>query len=163
MKSEYYLKCLVNGKRFEGFVDPDLRLIDFIRQILGLKGTKEGCGQGECGSCMVFVDGVLVNSCLMLAFQCDGKEIITIEGADSIKWAGVIKKMLKREGAVQCGFCTPAIILACADLFNRKKKISEDDIKNHLVGNICRCSGYESIVKAVKGAFDEISSKGKKY
>lgn len=162
MNTKYYIKCRVNGRFFEGYVDADLRLIDFLRDVLGLKGTKEGCGQGECGSCIVSVNGKVINSCLMLAFQCDGKEIITVEGADLIKESYVIKKKLREEGAVQCGFCIPAIVITASELVRKRKRLSYSEIKRYMSGNICRCSGYETIVRAIKGACDEICGKGKK-
>lgn len=151
----FHLVCKVNGKIFDGFVDPNLRLIDFLRDVLSLKGTKEGCGEGECGSCIVLLDGRIVNSCLVMAFQAHQRSIITIEGVDKLKYSNLIIKRLKEEGAVQCGFCTPAIVLASIDLLNRKEDITSQDIKMHLVGNICRCSGYETIVKAIEGAIND--------
>ncbi|MCX7641702.1 MAG: (2Fe-2S)-binding protein [Elusimicrobiales bacterium] len=145
----YYLRCVVNGKKFNGFINPNLKLIEFLRDVLKLKGTKKGCEQGECGSCIVLVNNKMVNSCLVMAFQVDGKKIITIEGVDKIKYSTSVKKALREEGAVQCGFCIPAIVIAATDLIKNNKKITENDVKKHFVGNICRCSGYDKIFKAV--------------
>lgn len=152
---QFHLKCTINGKRFNGYIDPNLRLIDFIRDVCGLKGTKEGCGQGECGSCMVLLDGRVVNSCLVMAFQANGKKVVTIEGIDKLKYYDIIIRKLKEEGAVQCGFCIPAIVLAAVDLINRRDNVTLDDIEMHLVGNICRCTGYEKIFNAIEGAVND--------
>lgn len=152
MKNNYHIRCKINGNMFDGLINPNLRLIDFIRDVLGLKGTKEGCGEGECGACMVLVDGKAVNSCLVMAFSVDGKEIITIEGIDKTKYGQRLKESFKKNAAVQCGFCTPGFIITAAAFLNENPKATEKEIKEALSGNICRCTGYDMIIKAVDEA-----------
>lgn len=146
------IKCRINFKDFECDVDPNLRLIDLLRNDLCLTGTKEGCGEGECGACMVLLNGKAVNSCLVMAFSIDGKEVITIEGVDKLKYAKKLKESFKKNAAVQCGFCTPGFIISALELLNENPDASMDDIKKRLSGNICRCSGYDKIIKAVDEA-----------
>ncbi|MCX7647443.1 MAG: (2Fe-2S)-binding protein [Elusimicrobiales bacterium] len=148
----YLLRCKINGEKFEGLIDPNMRLIDFLREEVGLKGTKEGCGEGECGACMVLLDGKAVNSCLVMAFSVSGKEIITIEGIDKTKYGKKLKKSFKKNAAVQCGFCTPGFIITAAAFLEEKPNATEEEIKEALSGNICRCTGYDMIIKAVDEA-----------
>lgn len=148
----YRISCQVNGKKFTGYIDPNLRLIDFLRDVLGLKGTKEGCGEGECGACMVLVNGVSVNSCLVMAFSVDNKKIVTIEGVDTLKYGKRLKEGFKKKAAVQCGFCTPGFIISASELLEKNPDATEEDIKKALSGNICRCTGYKKIIEAVSWA-----------
>ncbi|OGR68320.1 MAG: (2Fe-2S)-binding protein [Elusimicrobia bacterium GWC2_61_19] len=147
------LSCLVNGHKVEREIPSSRSLLDFIREDLGLKGTKEGCGEGECGACMVLVDGLAVNSCLMMAVQLHGKELVTIEGIKG-KDGGLhpLQKTFMAEGAVQCGFCTPGLIIASEALLRRNPKATLEDIKLELAGNLCRCTGYEKVLSAVEKA-----------
>lgn len=149
----FRLKCFVNGARIERGIDPSLTLLEFIREDLGLKGTKEGCGEGECGACLVLVDGKAVNSCLMMAAQLDGRELVTIEGLKG-RDGGLhpLQKTFMEEGAVQCGFCIPGVIIAAEALLRRNPAATVEDIKLELTGNLCRCTGYEKIIGAVKKA-----------
>ncbi len=149
----FALKCSVNGAALEREVLSSRSLLDFIRLDLGLKGTKEGCGEGECGACMVLVDGKAVNSCLMMAVQLHGKDLVTIEGIKG-RAGGLhpLQKTFMAEGAVQCGFCTPGIIIASEALLRRKPAATLEDIKLELTGNLCRCTGYEKILSAVEKA-----------
>lgn len=151
--SSFSLHCLVNGRKIEREIPSSHSLIDFIRLDLGLKGTKEGCGEGECGACMVLLDGKAVNSCLMMAVQIEGRELITIEGIKG-KAGGLhpLQKTFMAEGAVQCGFCTPGFIIASEALLRRKPKATLEDIKLELTGNLCRCTGYEKVLSAVEKA-----------
>ena len=145
--------CLVNGRKIEREIDSSRALIEFIREDLGLKGTKEGCGEGECGACMVLVDGKAVNACLMMAVQLQGRELITIEGI-KVKNGGLhpLQKTFMAEGAVQCGFCSPGLIIASEALLRRKPDATLEDIKLELTGNLCRCTGYEKVLSAVQKA-----------
>ena len=149
----FSLSCLVNGRKTELEIDSTRTLLEFIREDLGLKGTKEGCGEGECGACMVLVDGRAVNSCLMMAVQLHGKELVTIEGIKG-RDGGLhpLQKTFMAEGAVQCGFCTPGLIVASEALLRRNPKASLEDIKLELTGNLCRCTGYEKVLSAVEKA-----------
>ncbi|MEF3279498.1 MAG: (2Fe-2S)-binding protein [Elusimicrobiota bacterium] len=149
---KFKLDCIVNGKRIVREVEPHLRLIDFLRNDLGLKGTKEGCGEGECGSCMVLLNNKAVNSCLIMAFQVAGKEITTIEGIDKLKYAKELKESFKKNGAVQCGFCTPGFMITAIAMLMENPQLSIEEIKKGLSGNICRCTGYDKIIKAVDEA-----------
>ncbi len=149
---KFRLICTINDKKFEGEIDPNLRLIDFIRDILGLKGTKEGCGEGECGACMVLVNRKPVNSCIVMAFSIHNKEVITIEGIDKLKYARKLKESFKKNASVQCGFCTPGFIITASALLEENPDATIDEIKDYLVGNICRCTGYDKIIKAVDEA-----------
>ena len=148
--SSFLLHCLMNGQKIEREIASSRSLIDFIRLDLGLKGTKEGCGEGECGACMVLLDGKAVNACLMMAVQIEGRELVTIEGIKG-KDGGLhpLQKTFMAEGAVQCGFCTPGLIIASEALLRRKPNATLKDIKLELTGNLCRCTGYEKVLSAV--------------
>ena len=147
------LKCIVNSRRIERDLDTSRTLLEFIRGDLGLKGTKEGCGEGECGSCLVLVDGKAVNSCLMMAVQLQGKHLTTIEGIKG-RDGGLhpLQKTFMEEGAVQCGFCIPGIIIAAEALLRENPIATAQDVKRGLTGNLCRCTGYEKILSAVAKA-----------
>ncbi len=151
----FALKCKVNGLAIEREIPSSRSLLDFIREDLGLKGTKEGCGEGECGACLVLLDGKAVNSCLMMAVQLHGKELVTIEGLKG-RDGGLhaLQKTFMEEGAVQCGFCTPGLIIASEALLRRKPDATLEDIKQELTGNLCRCTGYEKVLSAVEKARD---------
>lgn len=142
----------VNGKEYSLEVEGDLRLIDVLRERLKLTGTKEGCGEGECGACTVLMDGEIVNSCLVMAIQVQGKEIITIEGIAPENGLDPVQQAFIEEGAVQCGYCTPGMVIASVDLLNKNPNPTKQDIKRHLAGNLCRCTGYDKIIKAVEKA-----------
>jgi len=146
----FSLKCLINGEKIERDIDSSLTLLEFLRNDLNLKGTKEGCGEGECGACMVLVDGKAINSCIMMAIQIHGKNLITIEGLKDKDKLHRIKESFINEGAVQCGFCTPGMIISAEALLKKKPKANIKDIKEALSSNLCRCTGYEKIIVAVK-------------
>ncbi|MFH1956947.1 MAG: (2Fe-2S)-binding protein [bacterium] len=146
------IKFEVNGKKVRLDVSPMKRLLDVLREDLGLTGTKEGCGKGECGTCSVIVDGKLVASCLYPAGHLDGKKVITIEGLIRGSKLHPIQKAFVEEGAVQCGFCTPGMVLATKALLDKKASPSASEIKEGLSGNLCRCTGYVKIFNAVKKA-----------
>ncbi len=143
----------LNGEDAQAEVRPWWTLLRLLREYFGLTGTKEGCGEGECGACTVLVDGLAVNSCLFLAIRADGKDIVTIEGLS--KAGGQlhpIQKAFVEKGAIQCGFCTPGMIIASKALLDRNHRPKEEEIKNAIVGNFCRCTGYVKIIEAVKYA-----------
>lgn len=142
----------VNGRRRTLEVWPMARLLDVIRQELQLTGTKEGCGEGECGACAILLDGKLVNSCLVPALQADGAEIITIEGIAPGGELGGIQGAFLECGGAQCGICTPGMIMASVYLLKQNPAPSEADIRRALAGNLCRCTGYMRIFAAVASA-----------
>lgn len=150
--------AVVNGKSITVEIPPNLRLIDLLRDILGLTGTKEGCGEGECGACTVLVDGKVINSCLMLAVQAQGKEIVTIEGVSQNGVENPIQQSFIEHGAVQCGYCTPGMVLAAKALLDKNASPTRQEIAVALSGNICRCTGYEKIIDAVAAAAEKMFS-----
>jgi len=139
----------INGEEYEVFVDPTKPLLNVLRDELGLTGPKEGCGKGECGACTVLLDGKPVPSCLVLVGQAEGHTIQTIEGLDP---DDPLIRAFADEGAVQCGFCTPGFIMAAKALLERNPDPSTEEIKEALSGNLCRCTGYAKIIRAVKRA-----------
>jgi 2-furoyl-CoA dehydrogenase 2Fe-2S iron sulfur subunit len=140
---------VVNGRRYLEDVEPRLLLSDFIRHRLGLTGTHVGCEHGVCGACTVKVDGVAVRSCLMLAVQVDGAEIVTVEGLAGAGELTPLQAAFRRHHALQCGFCTPGILLAADDLLSRNPTPSREEIVDMLSGQLCRCTGYTPIVDAI--------------
>jgi len=142
------IRCTINGKAACLDVAPDRRVVDLLREDLGLCGTKEACGSGECGACTILVNGESRLSCLMLAAQIEGKEIIAIEGFSS-DTLHPIQEAFIAHGAIQCGFCTPGMVLAVADLLSRNKSPDKNEIRRAISGNLCRCTGYQKIVDAV--------------
>lgn len=148
----YEIALTVNGESVTLHAYPMARLLDVLRQELGLTGTKEGCGEGECGSCSVLMDGVLVNSCLVPALQADGANIVTIEGLAPDGHLQAIQQSFLDCGAAQCGICTPGMILAALQLLRKKPQPTLDEIREGLAGNLCRCTGYMQIFEAVAEA-----------
>lgn len=140
----------VNDKEYEVAVQPNQTLVDVLRYELRLTGTKKGCGTGDCGSCTVIMDGKPVNSCLVLAVQANGRRITTIEGLESEEGLHPVQKAFTEKGAIQCGFCSPGMILSSKSLLDRNPKPTEEEIRRALSGNLCRCTGYQKIVDAVK-------------
>jgi len=142
----------VNGQPRAVSVWPMARLLDVLREELGLTGTKEGCGEGECGACSILLDGRLTNSCLVPAVQADGAEITTIEGVASGEELDRVQQAFVECGGAQCGICTPGMIMAAVSLLRANPQPSEADIRNGLAGNLCRCTGYLRIFEAVASA-----------
>jgi aerobic carbon-monoxide dehydrogenase small subunit len=142
----------VNGERRETEVWEGESLLFALREGLGLPGSKNACEQGECGSCSVLLDGRLVCSCLVLAAQADGHDVVTVEGLAQDEQLHPVQEAFAETGAVQCGFCTPGLIVATADLLQRNPTPSEDEIREALSGNLCRCTGYAKIFDAVRFA-----------
>ncbi len=143
---------VLNGREARMEVRADRRVVDLLREDLGLTGTKEGCGAGECGACTVLVDGQARLSCLMLAAQLDGREVTTIDGLARGEQLHPVQEAFVEHGAIQCGFCTPGMVLAAADLLQRNPHPSRKEIRVGLSGNLCRCTGYTKIVDAVEAA-----------
>ena len=142
----------INGKLHEVAVAPNLTLADLIRYDLGLTGTKKGCEIGDCGTCTVIMDGKPVNSCLVLAVQAEGREILTIEGVETDEGLHPIQRAFVEKGAIQCGFCSPGMILAARSLLEANPSPDEGEIRTAISGNLCRCTGYQKIVEAIKEA-----------
>ena len=146
----------VNGERRETEVWEGESLLFALRERLGLPGSKNACEQGECGSCSVLLDGRLVCSCLVLAAQADGHDVVTVEGLAQDGQLHAVQEAFAETGAVQCGFCTPGLIVATADLLQRNPAPSEDEIREALSGNLCRCTGYAKIFDAVRAAVGRV-------
>ncbi len=146
------IKVVVNGEEHEVFVKTNELLVDLLRDRLDLTGTKEGCGTGDCGACTVLMDGKPVNSCLILAVEANGKHILTIEGLARGGRLHPIQQSFIDEGAVQCGFCSPGMILSAKALLEENPRPSEEEIKRGIAGNFCRCTGYKKIIKAIQTA-----------
>jgi carbon-monoxide dehydrogenase small subunit len=146
------IKFTVNGEPVEAEVDGSVRLLDLLRDKLFLTGAKEGCGEGECGACTVLLDGRAVNSCLVLAPQVDGKEVLTVEGLSRDGELHPIQRAFVEKGAVQCGFCTPGFIMSTYALLKDNPDPSDEEIMTALEGNLCRCTGYAKILEAVRYA-----------
>jgi len=144
------LKFKVNGKTVILDVPDNMRLLDILREKLGLTGTKEGCGIGECGACTVIVNRKAVCSCMMLASQVQGKEIITIEGVETNCKLSKLQENFIKYGAVQCGFCTPGMIMSATALLMENPNPTEKEIKTAISGNLCRCTGYIQVIQAIK-------------
>ena len=142
----------VNGVDEQVDVPSNMSLLQMLREKLGLTGTKNGCSAGECGACTVLMDGEPVNSCMVLAVECGGKEIITVEGLIHAGRLDPIQESIIEEGGVQCGFCTPGVLMSARALLDRNPDPTEFEIRDALVGNLCRCTGYVRIVEAVKKA-----------
>lgn len=142
----------VNGDAYEVLVPPHRPLVDVLRDDVGLTGTKKGCGAGECGACTVLMDGKPVNSCLVLAVQADGKDIVTIEGLAQDDRLHPIQEAFVQHGAIQCGYCSPGMILIAKALLDENPRPTELEVKQAIAGNICRCTGYVKIVEAIQAA-----------
>jgi len=142
----------VNGETVHLAVSPDASLLDALREDLELTGAKQGCGEGECGACSVLLNGKVVNSCLVLAAECAGAEVLTIEGLGRLGKLHPLQEAFVQIGAVQCGFCTPGMVMAAYALLKENPSPSEADVRRALEGNLCRCTGYRKIIDAVLAA-----------
>jgi aerobic carbon-monoxide dehydrogenase small subunit len=142
----------VNGESVEAAVESNRTLLQFLREDLGLTGTKHGCGLGDCGACTVILDGKPVNACLVLAVQASGCDVLTIEGLAENGELHPIQQSFVDKGAIQCGFCTPGMILSAKALLEQSPKPTEHDIRTAISGNLCRCTGYQKIVEAIQDA-----------
>lgn len=142
----------LNGVRRELSVPPDMSTLDMLRERLGLTGTKYGCGEGECGACTIIVDGLTVNACLMFAADCDGREVVTIEGVALTERGERLRSAFVEHGAVQCGFCTPGLMVQASRVIDRNVGSDESRIRRGIEGNLCRCTGYRKIIDAIAAA-----------
>jgi carbon-monoxide dehydrogenase small subunit len=142
----------VNGTPYQVELDPHISLLDAVRGALGLTGSKEGCDDSECGACMMLLDGKPVNSCSYLALQADGREVTTVEGLAEGDELAPLQRALLEHGGVQCGFCTPGMLISATALLRSNPDPSEEDVRIALSGNLCRCTGYDGIIRAVLSA-----------
>ncbi|UCB48175.1 MAG: (2Fe-2S)-binding protein [Deltaproteobacteria bacterium] len=149
---EKLIKMTVNGKKYEIAVEPNQTLVEVLREALGLTGTKVGCEMGDCGTCTVIMDGKAVNACLVLAAQADGREILTIEGLAEDERLHPLQEAFVMKGAIQCGFCTPGMIMNGKALLDKRPDPDEAAIREAISGVLCRCTGYRKIVQAIKSA-----------
>jgi carbon-monoxide dehydrogenase small subunit len=159
MMETIHIHFTVNGKAVEVETTANRRLLDILRDELGLTGTKEGCDVGECGACTVVLNGQAVHSCLILAPQADGAEILTVEGLSDGQTLHPLQKNFLEYGAVQCGFCIPGMLMSSYALLKENPNPREEEIKDAIAGNLCRCTGYKQIIKAVKVTVEEVKMK----
>ncbi len=150
------ISLIINGRQHDLAVQPNRTLADMLRYDLKLTGTKKGCEEGDCGSCTVILDGRPVNSCLVLAVQASGKSVTTIEGVETDEGLHPIQKAFVEHGAVQCGFCTSGMILSGKSLLEKNPHPGESEIRTAISGNLCRCTGYQKIVEAIRAAGKEM-------
>ena len=154
MSLKHDIEFTLNGVRRQVSVDVTMNALTMLRDVIGLTGTKYGCGEGECGACTIQVDGLSVNSCLMFAVDCDGRDLITIEGLANNRKAEALRDAFVAHGAVQCGFCTPGMIVQADHLLHKQPHASAEAVKRGIEGNLCRCTGYKKIVDAIVAASD---------
>jgi aerobic carbon-monoxide dehydrogenase small subunit len=152
MPGKVYVTTLINGERREFLCQPLQTLLEVLRDELRLTGTKEGCSNGNCGACSVILDGLLVNSCLVLGAEVEGRKVETIEGVMGSAGLHPLQKAFLENAALQCGICTPGFIMAAKALLEQKPKATEAEIRHWCAGNLCRCTGYDKIVRAVLAA-----------
>lgn len=152
MENKKLLQFICNGKTEAVAVNGSERLIDVLRKKLGLTGTKEGCGVGECGACTVIVDGKAVNSCLVPAVSIEGRQVVTVEGLKTDEGLHPLQEAFTRHHAVQCGFCSPGLLMSAKALLDEVPHPGRNEIKNAIAGNLCRCTGYEQVIEAVLDA-----------
>ena len=148
------IRLTINGKAYEEAVAPNQTLVDMLRYQIGLTGTKKGCDLGDCGACTVIMDDRPVNSCLVLAVQADGRRITTIEGIETDDGLHPLQRAFIEKGAIQCGFCSSGMILSGKHLLDRNPNPDESDIRQAVSGNLCRCTGYQKIIEAIKDTAD---------
>jgi carbon-monoxide dehydrogenase small subunit len=155
------IRCVINGVKTELSVDNRMSLADMLRDELRLTGVKKGCDVGECGACAVLIDGEAFNSCIYLAIWADGKEITTVEGLSGPDGElSLVQQAFVEEGAIQCGFCTPGFLMSATEIAGEKREMSDEELRTRLSGHLCRCTGYENILKAVRRAVKETIAAG---
>jgi aerobic carbon-monoxide dehydrogenase small subunit len=153
------IRFTLNGVEHRATVGVDLSALDMLRNVIGLTGTKYGCGEGECGACTIIVDGRSVNSCLLFALDCDGRALTTIEGLASDANAQALRQAFVAHGAVQCGFCTPGMVVQASYLLATQSQPDAATVKRAIEGNLCRCTGYQKIVDAIVDAGQQVSTR----
>ena len=158
MSERHTVRLTVNGAAFEREVEPRRLLVDFLREDLGLTGTHAGCEHGVCGACTVLLDGDSARSCLTLAVQADGAQVETVEGLGTVEALHPLQRAFREHHALQCGFCTPGMLMTALDLLRKTPLPTEREIRDGLSGNLCRCTGYEHIVRAVRAAATEAAA-----
>ena len=154
------IEFTLNGEKYKKNADPGKRLVDFLREDMGLTGTKEGCGEGECGACTIVLDGRAVHSCLVLAGQINGKRLLTVEGLARGGELSPLQKAFIEHGAIQCGYCTPGMLMSSAALLAENPSPTGDEVRTALAGNICRCGDYSAIIDAVLDAAERYKKEG---
>ncbi|HUJ68429.1 MAG TPA: (2Fe-2S)-binding protein [Syntrophorhabdales bacterium] len=160
MTERIRVSARVNGEKVEFLCDPRQSLLECLRDVLNLTGTKEGCNDGNCGACSVLLNGRLVNSCLVLGVEIEGQEVLTVEGLADSGELHVLQQSFLDNGAIQCGYCTPGMLMASKALLDRNPNPTEEQIRFWLAGNLCRCTGYDKIVRAVKDAAQRTAQPG---
>ncbi len=155
--SKALVQSVINGEKVEFLCEPRQSLLEVLREVLGLTGTKEACNNGNCGACSVILDGVLVNSCLVLAIEADGKSVTTIEGIAPPGGLHPLQEEFLKHAALQCGVCTPGFIVAAKALLDQNPQPTEKDVRRWLAGNLCRCTGYDKIVRAVLASAERMN------
>jgi aerobic carbon-monoxide dehydrogenase small subunit len=156
MTDPIHISATINGEPIEFLCEPRQSLLECLRDILGLTGAKEGCNDGNCGACSVLLNGRLVNSCLVLACEIEGQVVTTVEGLATWRGLSPLQQAFVAEDALQCGYCTPGMIIATKALLDRNPNPTEEQIRAWLAGNLCRCTGYDKIVRAVQDAAKEM-------
>jgi len=156
--SKALVQSVINGEKIEFLCEPRQSLLEVLREVLGLTGTKEACNNGNCGACNVILDGVLVNSCLVLAIEVDGKSVTTIEGIAPPGGLHPLQEEFLNHAALQCGVCTPGFIVAAKALLDQNPHPTEHEVRRWLAGNLCRCTGYDKIVRAVLAAAERMKA-----
>ena len=147
-----FLACVVNEEQVTAWIDPMMTLLHFLRNELKLFGTKEGCGEGECGACTIIMNGAAVNSCLILAIEAEGAQLTTVEGLSKEGTLSILQQEFISHDALQCGFCTPGMLMSARALLDRNPNPGESEIKEAIAGNFCRCTGYVPIIAAIVSA-----------
>ena len=150
MSNKQVVSSTINGQQVEFLTEPQQSLLECLRDTLGLTGSKEGCNDGNCGACSVLIDDRLVNACLMLGMEIDGKDVVTVEGLSNIHELHPVQEAFVLEDGLQCGYCTPGFIVATKALLDKNANPTEDEIRFWLAGNLCRCTGYDKIVRSVR-------------
>lgn len=156
--SKQSIHVTLNGREVSAEVEPRLLLVDFIRDVAGLTGTHIGCNTSNCGACTVFLDGVTVKSCTLLAVQTDGRAVTTIEGVGEGEQLHPVQEAFRENHGLQCGYCTPGMVISSIHLLKKNPNPTDDEIRMGIAGHICRCTGYQNIVKSIKAAAQKIQS-----
>ena len=160
MSFKQEISFTLNGAATAVSIPVDMTTLTMLRDVLRLMGTKLGCGEGECGSCTILVDNVATNSCIMFAVDCDGRDITTIEGIQTAEGLDLLQQELVAHGAVQCGFCTPGMVMQGTAMLRENPEMTEEEIKNGLEGNLCRCTGYKKVIDAFASALEKTGGEG---